>query len=180
MATLTEAPAQLQEWIDALDGEIATLKERRASLVVTLTIFGQHAPTAAPAEPAPTPLTPRPAAIAKPATAPSKPKPNRSAAAPSKTYDYALVARVAIAAQKAGEPTARAVAEHLNITESTARILIAAARDKGYEIPKLSKGGRRSGSNVTPIHRAPPPVTAGNHPARFSSTDAIRELERQP
>lgn len=80
-------------------------------------------------------------------------------------YDYAEVARIAVAAQRNGAPMARSVADAFGTTEGMGGQLIIEARKRGLDIPKLSQGGRKPAAapNVTEIStaRSAPPKRRG-------------------
>lgn len=182
MATLNEAPKQLQEWIDGIDAEIARLTSQRALFVSAICTFWVEVPLDKPvveAPPAPKPPLAKgmPARLKKAATN----KPGES------KYDYAEVARIANAAVEAGEPIARSVALHLSTSEANASKLIQSARQRGHVIGKGRTGRPPTPSNVTPITAAD--VNTAGHPAAtrpgpqpgaraFTPDDTLKLLDR--
>lgn len=169
MATLNEAPKQLQEWIDGIDAEITRLTSQRGALTAALTAINWE-----PIEvvlPAPKPPPAKPKAAKKPAHKTNVRK-----------YDYTEVARVANAAQRAGEPSRRAVAQRFSISVAAAGKLIQAVRAAGHEVA-ASKTGRPlkpAPSNVTPIARPEPSIDTANLSGvrAFTPDDTLKLLDR--
>lgn len=158
MATLNEAPAQLNAWIEEINGQIGKLSDRRQKFVDLLASLGE--PAAAAPVPAPKPpSTPRPQtdAAARRAADAERKRQSRAKSQPrtgGSKYDYVEVARVANAAVRAGVSPTQAVRRHFNVTDAMGTYLIKTARKQGHDIE-----GRQASappkpaapSNVTPI-----------------------------
>lgn len=182
MATLDEAPRQLQQWITDLDGRIDVLNEQRAGLARALGVldgsaFAVEAELPPPAKPASKPK----ADEERKARDRERKKRERAGvkAAPGSPdtpkYDYAEVAALALDAHAAGVGMASFVEKHLGVNPGMGSYLIKQARERGHDIPTR---GQVPASNVTPIAKPPvakPVVHEGNR--AFTPDDTLRIIE---
>jgi len=114
-------------------------------------------------------------ATSQPTTKPKATKKQAAATSRGSKYDYAEVARVACAAQRAGEPTARALAQRFKVSEAMGGQLVIEARRRGHDIPKRLP---RPSTNVTPLLPVAE-IEIDSHPASraFTPADTLRIIE---
>lgn len=166
MATLDEAHQQLQTWIAEIDQRIEGLSLQRRAMAATLVALGhgnlpdRTAEAVSPVEPPP-PAKPlpkgMPARLTRKKQAPSGPGGSR--------YDYVEVARVALAAQRAGEPMGPAVSRHFGVGKAMGPWLVKEARRRGF-LPA---------ANVAQPPAAEPVAHQGSR--AFTPADTLRILE---
>lgn len=190
MATLDDAPKQLQHWITELDGRIDVLNEQRAGLARALGVLDGSAFAI---EPPPTPtlsegLAERRRIDDEGRKARDRDRKKRQRAgtkAPpgspgTSKYDYAEVARIANAAVRGGESAVSAVASRFGVSVAMGSYLIKTARQKNHHIAKgkTGKAPVPRPANVTPIAKPPaakPVVHEGNR--SFTPDDTLRIIE---
>lgn len=188
MATIEEAPTQLQAWIDELDGRIETLSLQRRAMAATLAAL-DCSTSLAPQQTLVEGLAERrridaEGARAKAADASArqgaKPKRPRAPSPDAPKYDYAEVARVANAALRGGLALGPAVASRFEVSREMGAWLVAEARRRGHVIPKAPKNPAQTQRNVSPIAKDPP-ASVATHPAAgpraFTPDDTLKLLQ---
>lgn len=190
MATLNEAPEQLQQWIDEIDNRTEELSLQRGALTAALTaISWQPIIVDAPAPPKNVggrpraALPPDEALEARRASDRERKKnqrhgvkaPPKPGAGGTSKYDYAEVARIAHVAHDRGESMSHAVVARFGVTPVMGSWLVREARRRGHDIPSRQKPAT---TNVTPL--LPVAETVG-HPAAgpraFTPADTLRIIE---
>jgi hypothetical protein len=146
---------KLEEERDELVDERSTIDADIARIELAITALSGREVVAAPV------ATTKPAPTAKPS-----PKPATASGRPSK-YDYAEVARVAIAAIEGGKAAGPAVAAYFGVTAAMSRFLIANARKLGHDIPKKVTG------------RPPKPAFVFTTPDEIRTADLEHKVETE-
>lgn len=168
MATLDQAPEQLRAWIKELDDRLEALTTQRGVLAQVLeALDGVAPPPIAKGMPArlQRPVDPDAREEHRRQRDAERQRRNRAGIKQPKgspgtsKYDYAEVARIANAAARAGVAPGRAVADRYKVSPQNGAFLVAQARKRGHDIPKLGANkpikmtapAKAPASNVTPI-----------------------------